>query len=44
MDTKIKGTNQYTKKMAIKSNYKNVQNKWQKNYEKWFIKLIKKYV
>ena len=43
MDIKIKGTNQYTKKkMTIKSNYKNTQNKWQENYANWFIELIKK--
>ena len=31
----------YTKIM-MKSNYKNTQNKWQMNYENWFIDLIKK--
>ena len=28
--------------MKIKSYYKNAQNKWQENYAKWIIELIKK--
>ena len=28
--------------MIIKSNYKNAQNIWQRNYANWFIKLNKK--
>ena len=35
--------NQYTKKIMMKSNYKNTQNKWQEDYENWFIELIKKW-
>ena len=42
MDIKIKRTNQYTQKIMMKSNYNTVQNKWRKNYAKWFTKLNKK--
>ena len=33
----------YTKIM-MKSNYKNTQNKWEKDYANWFIELIKKMI
>ena len=36
------GEDQYTKKIMMKSNYKNTQNKWQEDYANWFIELIKK--